>query len=107
MKRAVTFFILALFLYSQFASGQAVQRRNSPRTSHHEMPDQGYVARDRSSMPRSPGGRYAGMGYVTAQVNVDAGGNNILGDAANEPSIAIDPVNPSRMVIGWRQFDHV
>jgi hypothetical protein len=41
------------------------------------------------------------------QVNVDANGLNIVGDAANEPSIAIDPTNPSRMAIGWRQFDTI
>ncbi|MFN7976058.1 MAG: sialidase family protein [Acidobacteriota bacterium] len=40
----------------------------------------------------------------SVQVNV-AGGQNIPGDAANEPSIAIDPTNPSRIAIGWRQFD--
>lgn len=41
------------------------------------------------------------------QVNVDSNGQNILGDAANEPSLAIDPANPDRMAIGWRQFDNV
>lgn len=45
--------------------------------------------------------------YVSVQVNVDANGANIVGDAANEPSLAIDPTNPLRMVIGWRQFDSV
>ncbi len=44
-------------------------------------------------------------GYVSVQVNVDGFGNNILGDAANEPTIAVDPTNPNRMVIAWRQFD--
>lgn len=44
--------------------------------------------------------------YV-AQVNVDEAGNNIVGDAANEPSIAVDPTNPNRIVIGFRQFDTV
>jgi hypothetical protein len=39
------------------------------------------------------------------QVNVNAAGQNIAGDAANEPSLCIDPTNPSRMAIGWRQFD--
>ncbi len=43
--------------------------------------------------------------FNAVQVNVDAFGANILGDAANEPSIAIDPTNPMRMAIGWRQFD--
>ena len=39
------------------------------------------------------------------QVNVNAAGQNIPGDAANEPSICIDPTNPNRMAVGWRQFD--
>ncbi|MDV7395262.1 sialidase family protein, partial [Arthrospira platensis SPKY1] len=43
----------------------------------------------------------------TVQVNVDADGQNIIGDAANEPSIALDTANPNRMVIGWRQFDNI
>ncbi len=45
--------------------------------------------------------------YVSVQVNVDASGQNIVGDAANEPSIAVNPVNPNNMVIGWRQFNSV
>jgi hypothetical protein len=39
------------------------------------------------------------------QVNVNSSGQNIAGDAANEPSMCIDPTNPNRMAIGWRQFD--
>jgi BNR/Asp-box repeat len=45
--------------------------------------------------------------FTSYQANVDASGNNILGDAANEPSIAVDPTDPSKMTIGWRQFDNV
>ena len=45
--------------------------------------------------------------FTSYQVNVDAGGHNILGDAANEPSICVDPTNPRRMAIGWRQFNSV
>jgi len=41
------------------------------------------------------------------QVNVDESGLNIVGDAANEPSITIDPANPNNLAIGWRQFDTV
>ncbi|MFN7974609.1 MAG: hypothetical protein U0166_20030 [Acidobacteriota bacterium] len=44
---------------------------------------------------------------VSVQVNVDAAGRNIAGDAANEPSLVVDPSDPSRMAIGWRQFDSV
>lgn len=46
-------------------------------------------------------------GVEIVQVNLNADGLNILGDAANEPSIAIDPTAPNRMAIGWRQFDTV
>ena len=45
--------------------------------------------------------------FVSYQVNVDAQGNNILGDAANEPSIAVDPTDGNKMTIGWRQFNSV
>src|SRR5438093_883829 len=46
-------------------------------------------------------------GFISYQVNVDANGNNIVGDAANECSISVDPTNGSRMAIGWRQFNNV
>ena len=42
---------------------------------------------------------------ISRQVNVNSAGQNTLGDAANEPSLCIDPTDPSRMAIGWRQFD--
>jgi hypothetical protein len=45
--------------------------------------------------------------YVSVQVNVDMFGNNIVGDAANEPSIAVNPADPDNIVIGWRQFDSI
>lgn len=41
------------------------------------------------------------------QVNVDGDGLNIVGDAANEPSIAVDPNDRLKMAVGWRQFDTV
>ena len=43
--------------------------------------------------------------FVSYQVNVDAQGNNIVGDAANEPSISVDPTDGTKVAIGWRQFD--
>ena len=45
--------------------------------------------------------------FVSYQVNVDANGNNIIGDAANECSISVDPTDTGRMAIGWRQFNSV
>lgn len=45
--------------------------------------------------------------YASVQVNVNAAGKNIVGDAANEPTIAVSPLDPKRIVVGWRQFDDV
>src|SRR6476620_5216671 len=45
--------------------------------------------------------------YTSYQVNVNASGNNIVGDAANEPSICVDPTNRNKISIGWRQFDSI
>ncbi len=46
----------------------------------------------------------AALAQQGVQINTDAMGFNIPGDAANEPSFAIDPTNPLHMVVGWRQF---
>ncbi|MEM7230383.1 MAG: hypothetical protein AAF432_16375, partial [Planctomycetota bacterium] len=74
---------------------------------HHEVlddPPKPYVRP--ADLPLAPllGGGELSPGV---QVNVDVNGNNIPGDAANEPSIAVDPINRNRIVIGWRQFDNV
>jgi len=45
--------------------------------------------------------------FTSYQANVDANGNNILSDAANEPSISVDPTDGNKMVIAWRQFDSI
>lgn len=41
------------------------------------------------------------------QVNINAAGQNIINDAANEPSLCIDPTRRNRIAIGWRQFDTI
>ncbi len=46
-------------------------------------------------------------GFTSYQVNVDINGNDIRGDAANEPSIAVNPLNPNQIAIGWRQFNSI
>ena len=46
-------------------------------------------------------------GFISVQVNVNGLGNNVIGDAANEPSIAVDPTAANRVAIGWRQFDTI
>src|SRR5436190_1540324 len=45
--------------------------------------------------------------FTSQQVNVNAQGQNITGDAANEPSITVDPTDRSNIVIAWRQFNSV
>jgi hypothetical protein len=45
--------------------------------------------------------------FTSYQVNVDANGQNIVGDAANECSIGVDPTNSTKMTVGWRQFNSV
>ena len=86
------------------ASGQAGKTKLNPNEplEKYNMPP-AYIYRLGMS-PRmiSPYGA-----FTSYQVNVDAQGNNILGDAANEPSIAVDPTDANRMTIGWRQFNSV
>lgn len=72
-----------------------------------ERPDDPYIYAPRDLQPKSPPYQFFDENISCVQVNVDADGNNILGDAANEPSIAIDPTDPNRMVMGWRQFDDI
>ena len=45
--------------------------------------------------------------FTSHQVNVNNAGMNITGDAANEPSISVDPTDHNRITIGWRQFNSV
>jgi hypothetical protein len=40
--------------------------------------------------------RYTRDSFFAVQVNVDDLGQNIVGDAANEPSIAVDPTIRTR-----------
>ncbi len=86
------------------ASGQAPARKplRTEPLEKYDMPP-AYIYRLETG-PRmvSPYG-----GFISYQVNVDANGMNILGDAANETSIAVDPTNGNRMTIGWRQFNTV
>ena len=72
-----------------------------------EVPDNPYMPPSNNQIQQKPGYRFINSSVFTTQVNVDVNGNNIPGDAANEPSIAINPGNPANMLIGWRQFDNI
>jgi hypothetical protein len=58
-------------------------------------------------LARSPGLRIPFSSYTSIQVNVDELGLNIVGDAANEPTLAVNPIDPDNIVVGWRQFDSI
>lgn len=101
-------FVLSFFVFYT-ASAQTeklLQKTNKPLTPH-EFADDAYIPVYKEGRQTSPSYRYSSGNFTTVQVNVDENGNNILNDAANEPSIAMDPTNPNHMVIGWRQFDDI
>lgn len=60
-----------------------------------------------AAVETSPAGIWTFGGFTAVQANVNAQGLNIVGDAANEPSIAVDPTNLDRMAIGWRHFQTI
>ncbi len=72
---------------------------------HNETPDDKYMPNTKGET--SPAYHYENSIFFMTQVNVNETGENILGDAGNEPSIAVDPADLNRMAIGWRQFDNV
>lgn len=52
-------------------------------------------------------GSFAQVNGNGVQINTNSNGQDITGDAANEPSFAISPINPDIMVVGWRQFNTI
>ncbi len=99
--------ILAVFLAPAIAQAEPPLVRRDPASVHREVPDDPYVAVPASSRRTSPAHRAVRGGFASVQVNVDGEGQNIVGDAANEPSIAVDFGDSRRVAIGWRQFDTV
>jgi hypothetical protein len=81
----------------------------------YEKQDDPYLPNTYNNQKLSPAHRYDGRSHsrsrnteiFTRQANVSPGQQNILGDAANEPNIAVNPLNENEIVIGWRQFDNV
>ncbi len=100
-KSAYDFLLVILFFLSNFILAQ------TDGNFHQETIDDPYIYVSRENMEKGPAYNVRNSEYFTSQVNVDSEGNDIIGDAANETSIAVDPTNPNRIVIGWRQFDTV
>lgn len=110
MKKVNLLPVLLVAILFSFTVSLSAQKEDNEKTRrmamHNEAPDDEYSPSGATRLT-SPGKSSRSSVFFMTQVNVDESGYNILYDAANEPSIAIDPVNPDRMAIGWRQFDNV
>lgn len=109
--------VFAILLFPSLLCAQELQRRSHEvEESENEKPDDPYLPNAYNNKKLAPAYRYSnharltagGSSIVTYQVNVDsATQQNILADAANEPNLAVNPLNQNEIVIGWRQFDNV
>src|SRR5205823_7637073 len=96
---------LSLLIALGTASAQLAPTRKAPRNEPLEKYDNPPAPpRKMETSPRmiSPFGV-----FTSIQVNVDASGQNIVGDAANECSISVNPIDGSKKTIAWRQFNDV
>jgi hypothetical protein len=91
---------LCLSLFAMASEQPPLAQRHDERQFDPPAP----AAKDR---PLSEALRLKVPSFSIFQVNITATGFNIVGDAANEPSIAVDPTQPERIAIGWRQFDSI
>lgn len=118
MHNKLTLILLsaAAFLATQKVAGQETRGNEEKiKKMHNETLDDPYLPNAYNNQRTSPAYRYTNRvksnpqhsSIRTAQVNVNANGQNILGDAANEPSIAVNPRDAKNIVIGWRQFDNI
>lgn len=107
MKTHLLFSLLLSMIVILFAIQAKAQKPEPRKMMYHEELDDPYLPNQWDNQKTSPAYKMRGDFFFMTQVNVDDEGENILGDAANEPSIAVDPTNPNRMIIGWRQFDNI
>ncbi len=106
-----TFIITAMACIPQILAaeegGDFAKSRN--RLVHREVfddPPAAVRAKDRLDA-RSPAAVVVVGPYISVQVNVDEFGQNIVGDAANEPSTARIRIVLENIVIGWRRFESI
>jgi hypothetical protein len=88
----------------------SVWAQNPAVILEHRTTDATYISRQALHLPSSISKSKSmkmPVGYNSVQVNTDGDGLNIVGDAANEPSMAVNPLNPMQIAIGWRQFNTV
>lgn len=106
---AAVILCLVLCQSAALAEPDVSKQRSATRFQQAEHPDNppAAITPAEDALARSPAGDVAFGPWVSVQVNVDSQGRNIVGDAANEPSLVINPINPNNMLIGWRQFDSI
>ena len=104
MRRVTPLTLAALFTLP-LAPAIAAEPTVPPRP--HEVRDDPYQPVPAEQRVTSPARKWLQERYVSVQVNVDAAGANIVGDAANEPSLAVQPTDRTRIAVGWRQFDTI
>ncbi len=107
--RSTSFLLLfasLLFPLTGILQAQELSHRERAE-QYREVPDDAYLPNAFGNKKTSPAYKSRSVFHFTTQANVNENGENILGDAANEPSIGVNPVDPQQMVIGWRQFDNV
>ena len=109
IRRALTLvsYLIVLFAVSGVLDGSTYAQQRHKQLPTEEMeryddPPAGFWGTG-----TSPGMESVFGPFVSHQVNVNLQGMNIIGDAANEPSIAVQPTDHNKMAIGWRQFDSV
>ncbi len=90
-----------------YGTGYAQTSSDQAEFEYREVPDDPYMPPDNKNKKTTKAFQIQAENFFCTQVNIDLAGNNIIGDAANEPSIAINPLNSDEIVIAWRQFDNV
>jgi hypothetical protein len=104
LKATLSTCLLSLFLLP-LASGQLAPTQRVPRDVPLETYDNPPAApRIIETSPRMIS-QFAS--FTSFQANVNASGQNIVGDAANECSISVNPIDGSKKTIAWRQFNDV
>jgi len=111
MKNFLSCLILLIFSATIFSGNATAQNQKTDplvkKKMYRETMSDPYLPNQWGNKKTSPAFKIRDDFFFVTQVNVNDEGENIIGDAANEPSIAIDPTNPNRMIIGWRQFDNI
>ena len=102
MRARASLAILGTFALATALAGQA-----SPRPPHEAPATRPPVAESDLPTARSSAQPVVFGGFASLQVNVDENGMNVIGDAGNEPTLAVSPLDRRKIAVGWRQFDSI